>query len=141
MPALMNRPLGFKPSPPGRIDALNFCIQAYHWPARTCISSGDGRDWGSVEWRKMNRNFGMTLLQTVSHTRAEACPPPCVNTTNKLQPFGHRRGEKITRTTLSRVYVGHRQAPLPARIVYAAVAEGLDGSVGIKYNHIVMKPK
>src|SRR4051794_32574659 len=55
----MSRPPGFKPSPPGRIDALNFCIQAYHWPDRVCISSGDGRDWGSVEWRKMNRNFGM----------------------------------------------------------------------------------
>ena len=33
------------------IDALNFCIQAYHWPARTCISSGDGRDRGAVESR------------------------------------------------------------------------------------------
>src|SRR5262249_44922044 len=55
----MSRPLGFKPSPPGRIDALNFCIQAYHWPPRARISSGDGRDWGAVEWRKMNRNFGM----------------------------------------------------------------------------------
>jgi hypothetical protein len=40
----------------------------------------------------------MTVLQTVSHTRAEACPPPCVNTTNKLQPFGHRRGKKNRRT-------------------------------------------
>jgi hypothetical protein len=36
------------------------------------------------------------VLQTVSHTRAEACPPPCVNTTNKLQPFGHRRGKKTS---------------------------------------------
>src|SRR5438128_11878997 len=43
----------------------------------------------------MNRNFAMMVLQTVSHARAEACPPPCVNTTNKLQPFGHRRGNKI----------------------------------------------
>ena len=34
------------------------------------------------------------VLQTVSHTRAEACPPPCVNTTNELPPFGHRRGIK-----------------------------------------------
>src|SRR6476660_5316533 len=55
----MSRPPGFKPSPPGRIDALNFCIQAYHWPPRSCISSGDGRDLGSVEWRTMNRYFGM----------------------------------------------------------------------------------
>src|SRR5580704_11307474 len=39
----------------------------------------------------------MTVLQTVSHTRAEACPPPCVNTTNELQPFGHRRGKKHRR--------------------------------------------
>jgi len=38
----------------------------------------------------------MMVLQTVSHTRAEACPPPCVNTTNKLQPFGHRRGIKTS---------------------------------------------
>src|SRR5205807_374959 len=44
----------------------------------------------------MNRNFAMMVLQTVSHARAEACPPPCVNTTNKLQPFGHRRGIKTS---------------------------------------------
>src|SRR5258708_35591955 len=44
----------------------------------------------------MNKNFAIMVLQTVSHTRAEACPPPCVNTTNKLQPFGHRRGKKIS---------------------------------------------
>src|SRR5258708_27178271 len=25
----------------------------------------------------MNKNFAMTVLQTVSHTRAEASPPPC----------------------------------------------------------------
>ena len=36
------------------------------------------------------------VLQTDSHTPAEACPPPCVNTTNKLQPFGHRRGRKTS---------------------------------------------
>jgi len=34
------------------------------------------------------------VLQRVSHTRAEACPPPCVKTTNKLQPFRHRPGIK-----------------------------------------------
>src|SRR4029077_13346565 len=45
----------------------------------------------------MNKNFAMMVLQTVSHARAEACPPPCVNTTNKLQPFGHRRGKKNRR--------------------------------------------
>jgi hypothetical protein len=39
----------------------------------------------------------MTVLQTVSHSLAEAYPPPCVNTTNKLQPFGHRRGKKKRR--------------------------------------------
>ena len=33
----------------------------------------------------------MALLQTDSHERAEARPPRCVNTTNKLQPFRHRR--------------------------------------------------
>src|SRR5437773_3208101 len=44
----------------------------------------------------MNKNFAMMVLQTVSHARAEACPPPCVNTTNKLQPFGHRRGIKTS---------------------------------------------
>src|SRR5580704_17399721 len=42
----------------------------------------------------MNKNFAMMVLQTVSHM-AEACPPPCVNTTNKLQPFGHRRGKNF----------------------------------------------
>src|SRR4051812_17853524 len=45
----------------------------------------------------MNKNFAMTVLQTVSHTWAEACPPPCVNTTNELPPFGHRRGKKLRR--------------------------------------------
>src|SRR5258708_15663830 len=44
----------------------------------------------------MHKNFAMMVLQTVSHARAEACPPPCVNTTNKLQPFGHRRGRKTS---------------------------------------------
>src|SRR5229473_17752 len=44
----------------------------------------------------MHKNFAMMVLQMVSHTRAEACPPPCVNTTNKLQPFGHRRGKKTS---------------------------------------------
>ena len=43
----------------------------------------------------MNKNFAMMVLQTVSHTRAEACPPPCVNTTNKLQPFGHQFPELL----------------------------------------------
>jgi hypothetical protein len=45
----------------------------------------------------MNRNFAMTVLQTGSHARAEACPPPCVSITNKLQPFGHRRGKEFRR--------------------------------------------
>src|SRR5216684_3847072 len=44
----------------------------------------------------MNKNFAMMVLQTVSHPRPEACPPPCVNITNKLQPFGHRRGIKTS---------------------------------------------
>src|SRR6516164_9303067 len=44
----------------------------------------------------MHKNFAMMVLQTVSHTGAEACPPPCVNITNKLQPFGHRRGRKTS---------------------------------------------
>ena len=43
----------------------------------------------------MHKNFAMIVLQMVSHTRAEACPPPSMNTTNKLQPFGHPRGKKI----------------------------------------------
>src|SRR5262249_38006360 len=59
-----------------------------------CISSGDGWDLGTVESRKMNRYFGMMVLQTVFRTWAEACPPPSVHTTNMLQPFGHRRGKK-----------------------------------------------
>src|SRR5438128_2558524 len=44
----------------------------------------------------MHKNFAMMVLQTVSHARAEACPPPCMNTTNKRQPFGHRRGIKTS---------------------------------------------
>src|SRR5262245_10974724 len=42
----------------------------------------------------MHRNFAMMVLQTVSPVRAEACPPPFVSTTNKPQPFGHRRRKK-----------------------------------------------
>src|SRR5438132_11642199 len=38
----------------------------------------------------------MIVLQTVSHTRAEAYPPPRVNTTNQQHPFGHRRGKKTS---------------------------------------------
>src|SRR5262245_542589 len=93
MPALTSRPLGFSPSPP-TIAELYFCIHAYQAVCRACNSSGDGWDLGAVESRKMNKNFAMMVLQTVSQTRAEACPPPCVNTTNKLQPFGHRHGKK-----------------------------------------------
>src|SRR5262249_29410146 len=36
----------------------------------------------------------MTVLQTDLHERAEACPPPCVNTTNKQQTFRHQHGKK-----------------------------------------------
>src|SRR5262245_50930128 len=50
----------------------------------------------------MNKNFAMMELLIVSPTRAEACPPPCVNTTNKLQPFGHQRGKKIHARCASR---------------------------------------
>jgi hypothetical protein len=44
----------------------------------------------------INKNFAMMILQMVSQTRAEACPPPCVNTTNELHLFGHRRGKKTS---------------------------------------------
>src|ERR1700741_5011441 len=43
----------------------------------------------------MHKNFAMMVLQMVSHTRAEACPPPCMNTTNKLPPFGHPFAEFV----------------------------------------------
>src|SRR5262249_5994860 len=93
MPALTSRPLGFRPSPP-TIAELYFCIHAYQAVCKACNSSGDGWDRGAVESRKMNRYFGMMVLQTVSHTRAEARPPPSVTTTNKLQSFGHLRVKK-----------------------------------------------
>src|SRR5262245_40982009 len=44
----------------------------------------------------MHKNFAMMVLQTVSHMPAGACPPPRVNTTNELQPFGHRYWKKTT---------------------------------------------
>src|SRR5262249_59122551 len=96
-PAFRTRPECFSPSPPGTIDELNFCIHAYQAACKACISSGDGLARLSVDSRKINKNFAMTVLQTVSHTRAEACPPPSVNTTNKLQPFGHGAGKKHRR--------------------------------------------
>jgi hypothetical protein len=45
----------------------------------------------------INKNFAMMVLQMVSHTAAEACPPPCVNTTYKLHLFGHWRGKKTSK--------------------------------------------
>src|SRR3954465_15667729 len=45
----------------------------------------------------MNKNLAWTVLQGFSRVRGEACPPPCVNTTNEPQPFRHRRGKKSTR--------------------------------------------
>src|SRR5271165_1758012 len=94
----MTRPLGFKPSPPGRIDALNFCIQAYHWPPSTCISSGDGRDSGAVEWRKMNRNFGMMELQTVFIGVGRGLSPALCEYNEQAATFRTpARGKKSTR--------------------------------------------
>ena len=61
----------------------------------------------------MNRNFAMTVLQTVSHLRAEACPPPRVNTTNKLQPFGHRRGTKTSMGPIRFAELAEPVLPLP----------------------------
>ncbi len=43
----------------------------------------------------MNKNFAMMVLQTISRRWAEASPPPSVNITNELQPFGHRRGKNF----------------------------------------------
>src|SRR5262245_18647125 len=87
------RPLGFRPSPP-TIAELYFCIHAYQATCNACMSSGDGWDLGTVESRKRNKYSGMTVFQTVLHSRAEACPPSYVTTTNELQPFRHRRGKK-----------------------------------------------
>src|SRR5262245_31673688 len=98
-PVLTTRPPGSRPSPP-TIAELCFCIQAYQAVCNACISSGDGWDLGAVESRKRNRYFGMMVLQTDSYTRAEASPPPCVITTNRLQPFGHRRGKKLDFLTI-----------------------------------------
>src|SRR5262245_27744490 len=50
----------------------------------------------------MNKYFGMMALQRLSQVSAEACPPPCANTTNKRQPFGHRREKKILRSVRRR---------------------------------------
>src|SRR2546423_9347440 len=85
----------------------------------------------------MNKNFAMTVLQPVSHARAEACPPPCVNTTNKLQPFGHRRGIKTSKPALREVWsreperlasLGKRNSYLPSLAVeYFQPPRGLGG--------------
>src|SRR5262245_39252275 len=88
-PALMTRPLGFRPSPPTSAE-LYFCIHAYQAVCKACISSGDGWARFSVESRKSNKYFGIVVLQAVSRSRAEDCPPPCARTTNELRPFGHR---------------------------------------------------
>lgn len=58
--------------------------------------------------KEMNRNFAMTVLQTVSRPPAEACPPPRVDTTNKRQPFGHRRGKKSRRARSNSGSAQHR---------------------------------
>src|SRR5260370_22951434 len=47
--------------------------------------------------------FGSWFFLLVSHRPAEACPPPCMNTTNELQPFGHRRGKKLRRARCARL--------------------------------------
>src|SRR5262245_14283936 len=55
---------------------------------------------GAGAWWSRERGTGTLACwysRGVSHTRAEARPPPSVTTTNKLQPFGHRRGEKHRR--------------------------------------------
>src|SRR5262249_52156159 len=102
MPALTSRPLGLRPSPPTIAD-LYFCIHAYQAVCRACNSSGDSGDLGPVESRKMNRYFGMIELPMVLPTRAEACPPLSVTTTNRLPSFGPPRGEK----TSTRRYDSH----------------------------------
>src|SRR5712671_627008 len=73
----------------------------------------------------MNRNFAMMVLPTVSHTRAEACPPPCVNTTNKLQPFGHRRGIKTSTRPMRFAQLAEPVLPL-----LRARGGGLDAHLG-----------
>src|SRR4029453_19127148 len=70
----MIRPLGFRPSPP-TIAELYFCIHAYQAPCKACISSGDGLARLSVESRKMNKYFGMTVLQMVSAFAGEGLSP------------------------------------------------------------------
>src|SRR5437016_9807156 len=73
----------------------------------------------------MHKNFAMMVLQMVSHTQAEACPPPCVNTTNKLQPFGHRRGKKTSTRPLR-----FAQLVEPVLALLRARGGGLDAHVG-----------
>src|SRR4051794_2032564 len=75
----------------------------------------------------MNKNFAMREFQTVSHKWAEACPPPCVNTTNKLQPFGHRRGKKTATHRPVRVEHDFRAVTLvrTMRKPFDVLAEGL----------------
>ena len=46
-----DRPVCFKPSPPGTIAELNFCIHAYQAVCKACISSGDGLARFSVDSR------------------------------------------------------------------------------------------
>src|SRR5262245_43775812 len=114
------RPLGFRPSPP-TIAELYFCIHLYQAACKACISSGEGWARLSVDSRKMNKNFAMTVLQTVSLTPTEACPPPSATTTNKLQPFRHRRGKKNRRARCDSRSV-HSQARLLAESVLPLAA-------------------
>src|SRR3954447_1979632 len=97
----MSRPLGFKPSPPGRIDPLNFCIQAYHWPAKACISSADGRDPGAVEWRKMNRNFGMRRFTKWFHELGPGPVSPALRWYNEQGPTVRTRPQVILRESVA----------------------------------------
>ena len=71
-----------------RAELLHPCVPlapaGLAFPRETAGSGfgGFAKDEQKLRHERFSRRF--------RSTRAEACPPPCVNTTNKLQPFGHR---------------------------------------------------
>ena len=69
----------------------------------------------------MNKNLDMTVLQTVICSRAEACPPPCVTTTNKLRAFGHCCGKKFDRPDARELINGLVTRFIEAQVYHAVI--------------------
>src|SRR5262249_48624233 len=74
------RPVLLHPCVPGRLQTLHFLRSRLGAAQR-----GLAKDEQKLRHDGTPDGFAYT---------AEACPPPCVNTTNERQPFRHRRGKK-----------------------------------------------